>query len=76
MPIKIEQLNKCYRKGNGDIKPAVNNLNLEIQTGEVFGFLGHNGAGKTVLRPFSPASVDDTEMPHQVFCRIRLADPP
>jgi ABC-2 type transport system ATP-binding protein len=26
---------------------AVDNLNLEIQEGEVFGFLGPNGAGKT-----------------------------
>lgn len=26
---------------------AVNDLNLEVRTGEVFGFLGHNGAGKT-----------------------------
>lgn len=26
---------------------AVNNLALEVHSGEVFGFLGHNGAGKT-----------------------------
>ena len=26
---------------------AVDDLNLEVRTGEVFGFLGHNGAGKT-----------------------------
>ena len=26
---------------------AVNDLDLEVQSGEVFGFLGHNGAGKT-----------------------------
>lgn len=26
---------------------AVDNLSLEVRTGEVFGFLGHNGAGKT-----------------------------
>jgi len=26
---------------------AVNNLSLDVHTGEVFGFLGHNGAGKT-----------------------------
>lgn len=26
---------------------AVNNLDLEVHSGEVFGFLGHNGAGKT-----------------------------
>lgn len=26
---------------------AVNDLNLEVRSGEVFGFLGHNGSGKT-----------------------------
>ena len=26
---------------------AVNDLDLEVRSGEVFGFLGHNGAGKT-----------------------------
>ena len=28
-------------------KIAVNDLSIEVETGEVFGFLGHNGAGKT-----------------------------
>jgi ABC-2 type transport system ATP-binding protein len=28
---------------------ALNNLNLQIQTGEIFGFLGPNGSGKTTL---------------------------
>lgn len=30
-----------------DDKVAVNDLNIEVRSGEVFGFLGHNGAGKT-----------------------------
>jgi ABC-2 type transport system ATP-binding protein len=28
---------------------AVDRVNLEIETGEIFGFLGHNGAGKSTL---------------------------
>ncbi|MDY3250704.1 MAG: ABC transporter ATP-binding protein [Candidatus Choladocola sp.] len=40
--IKISHLTKRY----GD-KIAVNDLNLEIRRGEVFGLLGPNGAGKT-----------------------------
>ena len=40
--IKTENLSKKF---NNTL--AVDNLNLEVQEGEVFGFLGPNGAGKT-----------------------------
>ncbi|WP_242852659.1 ATP-binding cassette domain-containing protein [Acetobacterium bakii] len=40
--IEVKNLNKCY--GN---RVAVNNLNLTVKKGEVFGLLGPNGAGKS-----------------------------
>ena len=40
--IKIKNLTKKYKD-----KLAVDNLNLEIKTGELFSLLGANGAGKT-----------------------------
>jgi ABC-2 type transport system ATP-binding protein len=40
--LKAENLNKSY---NGFV--AVDNLNIDIRTGEIFGLLGPNGAGKT-----------------------------
>ena len=40
--LKIEHLTKKY----GD-KVAVDDLNIEIKSGEIYGFIGHNGAGKT-----------------------------
>ena len=40
--LKISNLTKIY----GD-KKAVDNLSLEIGSGEIYGFIGHNGAGKT-----------------------------
>ncbi len=42
MTIKVENLVKKY----GDLV-AVNDLNLEIKEGEIFGLLGPNGSGKT-----------------------------
>jgi ABC-2 type transport system ATP-binding protein len=41
--IRTEQLTKVYP---GDIR-AVDKLDLEVHTGEIFGLLGPNGAGKT-----------------------------
>jgi ABC-2 type transport system ATP-binding protein len=40
--IQLKGLTKCY----GTLK-AVDDLNLDIQKGEIFGLLGPNGAGKT-----------------------------
>ncbi|MFX1515730.1 MAG: ABC transporter ATP-binding protein [Promethearchaeota archaeon] len=40
--IKIQNLTKFYGKQRG-----IENLSLEIYSGEIFGFLGPNGAGKT-----------------------------
>lgn len=45
--ISIQGLTKKYvGVGTGEVT-AVNNLNLNVQEGEIFGFLGRNGAGKT-----------------------------
>jgi len=41
--IELRNLTKSYVKG----KKIINNLNLQINNGEIFGFLGPNGAGKT-----------------------------
>lgn len=42
IPLKLEQITKQY----GDMT-AVNQIDLEVNRGEIFGLLGGNGAGKT-----------------------------
>ncbi len=41
--IEIKNLTKIYNK----TKKAVDDISLEVKSGEIFGFIGHNGAGKT-----------------------------
>ena len=53
--IKVENLTKRYAG-----VPAINNLNFEVERGEIVGFLGPNGAGKSttmkILTSYLPAT--------------------
>lgn len=41
--IKLSNINKTYYRGKNVIK-AVQNVNLEIREGEIFGVIGFSGA--------------------------------
>ena len=43
--IEINDISKTY---NGE-KKALNDISFDINDGEIFGFIGHNGAGKTTM---------------------------
>ena len=43
----VKKLDKFYSKKSSNSIHALNNLNLEVKQGEIFGLLGPNGAGKS-----------------------------
>jgi len=47
--LTVKNLNKIYTKNGSKQTHALNNLNLEVKEGEIFGLLGPNGAGKSTF---------------------------
>ena len=47
--IKIKNLIKKYQLNNGKELLAVNNVNLDIEQGDIYGIMGLSGAGKSTL---------------------------
>ena len=47
--IKIKNLIKKYQLNNGKGLVAVNNVNLDIEQGDIYGIMGLSGAGKSTL---------------------------
>lgn len=41
--LTIKNLSKTYKNG----KKAVDNISLQVEPGDIYGFIGHNGAGKS-----------------------------
>ncbi len=55
--LEIRSFSKAYKQG----KKAVDNISLTINSGDIFGFIGHNGAGKTTTIKSVVGILDFTE---------------
>ena len=47
--LSVKNLQKIYKKNGSQKTKAIENLNLEVKEGEIFGLLGPNGAGKSTF---------------------------
>ena len=54
--IKLKGITKLYNNF-----PAVKNLDLEVQEGEIMGIIGHNGAGKTTTLKMIVGLIEPTD---------------
>jgi ABC-2 type transport system ATP-binding protein len=55
--LNIKQMTKSY----DGVKNACDHIDLDIESGDIFGFVGHNGAGKTTLLKSIAGIIDFNE---------------
>jgi len=59
--IEVKDLSFVYRMGEADAVPALQDLNLHIEPGQLVAIIGHNGSGKSTLAKLLCAVLYPTE---------------
>ena len=73
--LSVKNLKKIYAKQHNGKTYALNDLNLDVKEGEIFGLLGPNGAGKTTFINILAGTVIKTGGEVNV-CRFNLDENP
>src|SRR4028119_2404364 len=59
--IELDNVSFTYRTGEADAVPALRELNLKIDPGQLVAIIGHNGSGKSTLVKLLTAVLYPTE---------------
>jgi energy-coupling factor transport system ATP-binding protein len=59
--IEVKDLSFAYRTGEADAVPALRDLNLQIEPGQLVAIIGHNGSGKSTFAKLLCAVLYPTE---------------
>jgi energy-coupling factor transport system ATP-binding protein len=59
--IEVKDLSFVYRTGEADAVPALRDVNLKIEPGQLVAIIGHNGSGKSTLTKLLCAVLYPTE---------------
>ncbi|CAA9406189.1 MAG: hypothetical protein AVDCRST_MAG78-114 [uncultured Rubrobacteraceae bacterium] len=59
--IEVQDVSFAYRTGEADAVPALRDLNLKIEPGQLVAIIGHNGSGKSTLAKLLCAVLYPTE---------------
>ncbi len=59
--IEVDGVSFTYRTGKTDAVPALRDLNLKVDPGQLVAIIGHNGSGKSTLVKLLTAVLYPTE---------------
>ena len=75
LALEVSGVRKSFKKKRGETVPALNDVSLRIERGEVVGILGPNGSGKsTLVRVISTLVIPDAGSVH-IFGVDALSEP-
>lgn len=67
LALSVQNVSKVFKKPNGEDFVALDNINVSIEEGKIYGLLGPNGAGKSTLINIISGVLKQTEGEVKVF---------